>query len=115
MRTFFCLLILAFATGCVDEEDIIAYQFDPERLCFIDPDFPIIVDTREVKTPHEGQITALTPVCSVNEARGLVAFQRYFVKGFVECPQGMWGDYNETLHLYYSVPTKQEMEERRCD
>ncbi len=110
MRNLAWFFVLGvFATACVEEEDILAYKYDPARLCLINPDSPVIVDIREVKTPHDVQKTAFSTVCSVNEERGLVAFQRYFQKGFVECREEIWGDY-----YWDSTPNEQKLA-LKCD
>jgi len=81
-----CQLLIGLIFGCVGEEDIFAYEYDPERLCLVDPDSPIKIGTREVrKEPKDPPIALLPTTCSVNEERRLVSFQSYYTKDFVDC------------------------------
>ncbi len=70
----------------MEEEDIFAYEYDPERLCLVDPDSPVKIATREVrKEPKNPQVLIFPTTCSINEARRLVSFQRYYTEEFVDC------------------------------
>jgi len=91
-KLLFFLILGVVVTGCVEEEEILAYKYDPDRLCLIDPRTPIIVATREVREPADHRTLLFVSFCSVNEENGLVSFQKYFLKGFVECSREVWGD-----------------------
>lgn len=109
MRGLILLSVLGLMWGCVEEEEIVAYEYDLERLCLPDPNSPIIVDTRQVKDPPEGRTLEFVSVCSVHDERKLVSFQRYFLKGFVECRMEIWGD------LYWDrAPDKQRLTGLKC-
>jgi len=101
------LMMGVVVTGCVEEEEILAYKYDPDRLCLIDPKSPVIVDVRDPLPKSD--ITAFVSKCSANEDKGLVAFQHYFLKGFVECTWEVWGD------VYWGPsPSKQELVDLKC-
>lgn len=106
-----CLLSMILASACVEEEDIFAYEYDPERLCLTDPDSPIKVATRKVQKVHKGpQVLILPKTCSINEERRLVSFQSYYTEEFVDC-YPVW----EEVVYWEEVPGRTSISDLKCE
>ncbi|QED25754.1 hypothetical protein FRD01_00445 [Microvenator marinus] len=89
-QLLFMAILSATSLACVDDEDVLAYEYDPDRLCLLDPASPRVVDTRPVQDPPPLVVHEWTTLCSVNAPKRLVAFQRYLEKGFEECTPEFW-------------------------
>ncbi len=109
MRTIIpCLGLVVLTLGCVEEEDVLAYEYDPERLCLVDPDSPIKIATQEPLKPNK--TFALRPTCSINEERRLVSFQRYYTEDFVDCYH-VW----EEVRYWGEFPSNKSLSELKCE
>jgi len=103
-------LLISLTFGCVDdeEEDVLAYEYDLERLCIVDPDSPIKIATQEPRRPN--QTTVVRPTCSIDEERRLVVFQRYFTEEFVDCYH-VW----EEVVYWEEIPGKTSISDLKCE
>lgn len=106
-NTVLVLFLVVLCFGCVEEEIVLAYQYDPEKLCLVDSDSPIEVARREPKGPNP--TTLLRPTCSINEDRRLVSFQTYFTEEFVDCYH-VW----EEVVYWEEVPGKTSISDLEC-
>lgn len=105
------ILMTILSSACIEpEEDILAYQYDPERLCLVTPVLAVKVATREVTEPPKGPVPLLlVPTCSVDKARLLVSFQSYFDPPFEECGQ----DWDELIY-WKEIPGKTSVDDLKC-
>lgn len=103
-----CLVFLWGSSACVeDQEEVVAYEYDPARLCVVDANSPVVLAHREPR--QRNRLLFVSPTCSFNQERRLVSFQTYFSEGFVDC-SGIW----EEVVYWEEVPGRTSISDLEC-